>query len=628
MKKTVVIVMGVSGCGKTTIGKKLSKKLELPFYDADDFHPKSNFDKMKKGIPLNNEDRFPWLNIIADSIKKWQDDEGAIVACSALKESYREILSSKNKDIVWIYLDGSQSLIQDRMERRQNHFMKAEMLTSQFTDLEVPNYGIHVAISQSPEEIINELMLKLKFMDKSFFGVIGLGVMGKSLSLNIAEKGYSLSVYNRNTAGEENVVEDFLKVKEVGMKIKGYTALEEFVYSLERPRKILIMIKAGNAIDAVIEALIPLLSEGDIIIDGGNSHFTDTKRRAVYLENKGLSFVGVGVSGGEEGARKGPSIMPGGNKTSYNVIAPVLESIAAVDKGGTKCCTYIGPEGAGHFVKMIHNGIEYAEMQLLAEIYNLLSPTKTNEEIKEIFLEWNSGELASYLLEITADIMTKKEDGEYVIDLILDKAGNKGTGSWSTKAAFDLGTVNTMMSSAVFARYVSAFKEKRKSLAKRISKADDVRDSLSVADIKNAYKFARIINHQQGFEVIRLASETYNWNISLSDLSRIWTNGCIIRSALMTDCITHFKTNNDLFELPEIVDYLNANEDAVKSVLIYGLKHRIPLPLFAEANTYWISITTERLSANIIQAQRDYFGAHTYQRIDASDDQYFHTNWY
>ncbi len=465
-------------------------------------------------------------------------------------------------------------------------------------------------------------------MNKSFIGVIGLGVMGRSLSLNIADKGYSLSVFNRTTPEEEYIVKDFLKTTNVGMEIKGFTKLSEFVNSLEHPRKILIMIKAGNAIDHVIEQLIPFLSEGDIIIDGGNSHYLDTKRRSDYLESIKLNFVGVGVSGGEEGARRGPSIMPGGNRSSYEIIAPVLESIAAKDKEGTKCCTYIGPGGAGHFVKMVHNGIEYAEMQLLAEIYTILSVFKSNEEIKELFLEWNAGDLSSYLLEITAEIMTKKEGDKYVLDLILDKAGHKGTGSWSSKTAYDLGTVNTMMSSAVFARYVSSFKEKRKYLSKIITTSVDNNCRISIDELREAYLFARIINHHQGFALLRQASDSYDWNLSLSEISRIWTNGCIIRSKLMISCISYFKNYDDLIEHPEIIENLKNKENAVKAVLIYGLSNRIPLDLFSAANAHWVSMTTERLSANMIQAQRDYFGAHTYQRVDAPENQFFHTNWY
>jgi len=465
-------------------------------------------------------------------------------------------------------------------------------------------------------------------MHKSFIGVVGLGVMGKSLSLNIAEKGYSLSVFNRASHGEESFVNDFLNLAEEGMVISGFTDLSEFVKSLKRPRKILLMINAGSAIDHVIELLIPILSRDDIIIDGGNSHFLDTKRRATYLDKKGFNFVGVGISGGEEGARKGPSIMPGGNKFSYEIIAPILESIAAEDQKGTKCCTYIGLDGAGHFVKMVHNGIEYVEMQLLAEIYSLLSISKSKEEIKEIFLEWNKGDLSSYLLEITAEIMTKKEKDVYILDLIVDKAGNKGTGSWSTKEALEIGSVNTMMSSAVFARYVSYFKKDRIKLSKKVKNLVDDNSNISIDELKKAYINAKIINHRQGFGLIRLASNSYSWNLSLSELSRIWTNGCIIRSELMVKCITYFQSCKDLFEQPEIIETLKNNEKAMKNILIYGISNRVPIGSFLASNTHWVSMTTERLSANLIQAQRDYFGAHTYQRIDAEENQNFHTKWH
>lgn len=465
-------------------------------------------------------------------------------------------------------------------------------------------------------------------MGKSLVGVVGLGVMGRSLSLNIAEKGHSLSVYNRAIENEESYVQDFLNLVEKDMEVEGFTNLNKFVLSLEHPRKILLMINAGNAIDQVIEQLIPILSEGDIIIDGGNSHYQDTKRRVAYLESRKFNFIGVGISGGEEGARKGPSIMPGGDRSCYKIVGPILESIAARDENGSECCAYIGPEGAGHFVKMVHNGIEYVEMQLLAEMYALLSISKSNKEISELFLEWNAGSLSSYLLEITADILTKKEGDQYVLDLIVDKAGNKGTGSWSSKAALELGSVNSMMSSAVFARYVSFFKEKRRDLSKKVSTVV-VRDlKISNDELKQAYIYARIINHRQGFELIRQASESYRWKISLSELSRIWTNGCIIRSELMNSCVSYFQDCDDLFEHSKIIEVLNNHEKSAANVIMCGLSNRVAMGAFSEAHTHWISMTTERLPANLIQAQRDYFGAHTYQRIDSPENEYFHHNWY
>ncbi len=464
-------------------------------------------------------------------------------------------------------------------------------------------------------------------MSQSFFGVIGLGVMGSSLSLNIAEKGYTLSVYNRIAPGEEHNVTDFLTKVDDAMQIQGFTELKAFVNSLERPRKILIMIKAGHAIDAIIEALIPILSEGDILIDGGNSHYLDTNKRAEYLKSKQLHFIGCGVSGGEEGARKGPSIMPGGDKESYRIIAPVLETIAAKDNKGNSCCTYIGTEGAGHFVKMVHNGIEYAEMQLLAEIYALLSITKNNEEIATILSDWNTTDLSSYLLEITINILKTKEAGKYILNTILDKAGNKGTGSWSTKAAFDLGTVNTMMSSAVFARYISSFKDKREQLSSLIKKGVKTVDSPDVNSLKKAYRFARVINHYQGFELIRLASNTFNWYLNISEIARIWTNGCIIRSEFMEQSVEVFKNYESYLDESNLLKQLISTEKDITKSITYSLSHRIPFDTFWSAYNHWIAITTENLPANLIQAQRDYFGAHTYQRIDASENQFFHTNW-
>ncbi len=465
-------------------------------------------------------------------------------------------------------------------------------------------------------------------MNKSYIGVIGLGVMGSSLSLNIAEKGFALSVYNRTEQGEAHVLPDFLKRTDDGMNVKGFTELQSFVASLELPRKILIMIKAGDAIDGVIEAILPFLSEGDILIDGGNSHYLDTNRRVAYLKSKKLNFVGCGVSGGEEGARKGPSIMPGGTKENYTKIAPVLEAIAAKDNHRKTCCTYIGEEGAGHFVKMVHNGIEYAEMQLLAEVYALLSVTKTNDEIAQIFSEWNKTDISSYLLEITIDILWKKENGKYVLDTILDKAGNKGTGSWSTKAAFDLGTVNTMMSSAVFARYISSFKDKRKQLSKNLKKAPKNEITVDVSVLENAYRFARIVNHHQGFELMKLASKEFNWDLNLSEIARIWTNGCIIRSQFIESSITVFKEYESYLDDDNIFELLMTSEEAIKKSISYSLSNRITFDTFWSAYNYWIGITTEGLPANLIQAQRDYFGAHTYQKVNAPEDQFFHTKWY
>lgn len=463
-------------------------------------------------------------------------------------------------------------------------------------------------------------------MSKVTFGVIGLGVMGKSISQNIANNGFTLAVYNRAEGEESEVVADFLKNDKTG-KITGHTSLNSFVNALKAPRKILLMIKAGDAIDQVVEQLVPLLDPGDIIMDGGNSHFQDTKVRELSLQHHNIHFIGAGISGGEEGALNGPSIMPGGDKKAYQQVAPILEKIAAKDHSHKPCCAYIGPEGAGHFVKMVHNGIEYTEMQLLAEVYALLSQTMSCAEVATTLSNWNAGGLNSYLLEITIDILGKKENDQYLLDLILDQAGNKGTGSWSSKAAFNLGSANTMMSSAVFARYISSFKVQRVKLSRMTEKQQEPDVTIDTNQLKKAYHFARLINHHQGFELIRQASETYHWRLDLSEIARIWTNGCIIKSTLMERLVDFLKSGTNLLFIKKINDDLQANEIDITEILKYGLDHRVALPALSAARDYWVAMTTEKLPANLIQAQRDFFGAHTYQRVDASADQFFHTNW-
>ncbi len=621
----VIIIMGVSGCGKSTIASDLSEKTNIPYYDADAFHPPQNIAKMSKGNPLNDNDREPWLHILRDKLSLWSEDKGAILACSALKESYRKILS-ENVEVQWIYLHGTYDLIYGRLQARKNHFVNGDLLQSQFDTLEEPKEALRVSIANSPEKIIEIIQSNIN-MNLSFFGVIGLGVMGKSISLNIAEKEFSLSVYNRATAGEEKVVKDFLEANQNFGNIKGYTDLKEFVKSLARPRKILIMIKAGKVTDLVINDLTPFLEEGDIIIDGGNSHYKDTQRRTVELSKNKIHFVGSGVSGGEEGARRGPSIMPGGTQEAYQAIAPVLDAISAKDANGKPCSTHIGPDGAGHFIKMVHNGIEYAEMQLLAECFSLLSPSNSHEEISTIFSEWNKGELSSYLLEITANILKYKEGDQYTLDLILDRAGNKGTGSWSSKAAFDYGSTNTMMSASVFARYISSYKSQRVQLAKNVNR-NKMSKPIDIGKLKAAYQFARIINHHQGFELMRSCSTVYNWKLDFSEISRIWTNGCIIRSTFMQSCVSHFMQGDSLLDNKVIINSLVDTETNLDDILQTAITNKVPTPCLSNARNYWISMTTAVLPANVIQAQRDYFGAHTYQRIDKPEEEFFHTKWY
>ena len=458
-------------------------------------------------------------------------------------------------------------------------------------------------------------------------GLIGLGVMGSNLSLNILDKGFALSVFNRVDVGEENMVQDFLKTHKNYPHLKGFTSFKEFVVSLEKPRQIVLMIKAGEAVDMVIDQLIPYLEEGDIIIDGGNSHFKDTARRVSFLEDhKNLHFIGCGISGGAKGARFGPSMMPGGDKSAYEKIAPILNKISAKDKNGLPCRAYIGKNGAGHFVKMIHNGIEYAEMQLLAEVYALLSIHNTKQEIINILSDWNKSELSSYLLDITIKILSTKEGDEYLLDKILDEAANKGTGFWSVQSAMELGETSSMMASALFARFISSKRELRNNLGNKINQKDSD-GSLQLDSLKQAYQFARIINHHQGFEVLKQADREYGFDLNLSEIARIWTNGCIIRSSLMEDLTKSFKTGDSILENSIYFNFLKQNEEHTSNSIKSAIDHRTSFDCFYSAYNYWIAMTTKRLPANLIQAQRDFFGGHTFKRTDRPYGDDFNFNW-
>ncbi|KAA3621665.1 MAG: NADP-dependent phosphogluconate dehydrogenase [Flavobacterium sp.] len=617
--KPVFVIMGVSGCGKTTVGKLLAEKLQLPFYDADDFHPRANIEKMSKGKPLTDADRKPWLEILSREIRHWAEGKGAVLACSALKESYRKSLAT-HIEIRWIVLHGAFDIILDRMQKRPEHFMGAEMLRSQFDDLELPTYGLHLDIEKRPIALVSEILKDSLTSKRSTLGIVGLGVMGRSLAHNVLSRGISVSVYNRAEGNEANVVSNFLAKADTPLA-HGFTEYEAFVRSLKTPRKILLMIPAGPVVDTVLLGIQPYLTSGDILIDGGNSHFEDTRRRVEYFKQIEIDFIGCGVSGGEEGALKGPSLMAGGTNEAYSKIRPVLEAIAARDKNGKPCAALAGTDGAGHFVKMVHNGIEYAEMQLLAEIYALLRPTMNYASIANLLSEWNQVELSSYLLEITIDILRYKEGDGYLLDSILDKASNKGTGGWSSKAAIDLGIPATMMSTSLFARYISSMKPIREELGRE--NTENVEIDLNQLD--QAYQFARIVNHLQGFELIRQAAETYNWNTDLAEIARIWTNGCIIKSELMGSFQQYLTAKVSLFTKPEISSELKQKEASIKNVLTAGLEAAIALPCFSAALQFWYGMTTKDLPANLIQAQRDYFGGHTYMRTDKEGNH--STNW-
>ena len=619
--------MGVSGCGKSTIGKLLAQELNIPFFDGDDFHPEANIKKMSSGKPLNDNDRQSWLETLNKLAVSELKINSCIIVCSALKESYRAILNKNiQSNSKWVFLDGSFKQILDRINKRENHFMCSNLLKSQFDILEKPKNALKIDISLTPENIVKTI--KNELMSISEFGLFGLGVMGKSLCRNLAKNGFKISMFNRHVNRlEVDVAKNFKNEFEELANTLSFDNIEAFVNSIEKPRKIMLMVNAGKTTDKVIESLLPFLSKDDILIDGGNSNYNKTKERFDYLKTKEIHLIGAGVSGGEEGALKGPSIMPGGNEKAYKSVQPFLEKISAKDQNNAPCCTYIGTEGSGHFVKMVHNGIEYVEMELLAEVIVILKNLGNNpDEIATILESWKAT-TNSYLLEITIAILRKKEGNDWLIHKIMDKAGNKGTGNWTTIATAQLGVPSSMITSALFARYTSFYKEERIEANRNFKSNIPSKPNVTNDDILKAYQFARIINHHQGFKLILEGSKSYTWNLDLSELSRIWTNGCIIKSDLMTDFVTVFKTTNSLLTDASIIKKIKELKPIAKKVVSECILNDLPISTLSESLNFLNSFAVANSSANIIQAQRDYFGAHTYQRIDDNSGKSYHTNW-
>ena len=466
-------------------------------------------------------------------------------------------------------------------------------------------------------------------MSKQQIGVVGLAVMGKNLALNIESRGYSVAVYNRSSEKTDELLREHK-----GKNIVGTYSIEEFIHSLETPRKILLMVKAGKPTDATIEQLKPYLSKGDILIDGGNTFFADTQRRNKELEAAGIRFIGTGVSGGEEGALKGPAIMPGGQKDAYELVEPILTAISA-KVNGDPCCTYIGPNGAGHYVKMVHNGIEYGDMQLICEAYFLMKQLLglSAKELHEIFAEWNKGELDSYLIEITADIFTKMDDetGKPLVDVILDTAGQKGTGKWTSQSALDLGVPLPLITESVFARFLSAMKTERVEASKILGgpKPQFNGDKQELVEsIRRALYMSKICSYAQGFAQMRAASEEYDWNLQYGEIAMIFRGGCIIRAAFLQKIKDAYDKNPNLKNLlldPYFKEIVENYQDSLRKVVGMATSNGIPVPAFCSALSYYDSYRSETLPANLLQAQRDYFGAHTYQRIDKEG--IFHTEW-
>lgn len=462
-------------------------------------------------------------------------------------------------------------------------------------------------------------------------GLIGLAVMGENLVLNMESKGFTVAVFNRTV----EKVDKFVNGRGKGKNFIGAHSIEELCKSLKRPRKVMMLVKAGQAVDDFIEQIIPYLEPGDVIIDGGNTHFPDTIRRTKYVESKGLLYIGTGVSGGEEGALNGPSIMPGGSKAAWELVKPIFQSIAA-KADGEPCCDWVGENGAGHFVKMVHNGIEYGDMQLICEVYQIMKDLlgMSAQEMHEVFKEWNESELNSYLIEITRDILAyRNEDGEVVVDKILDTAGQKGTGKWTGVTALDMGIPLTLIAESVFARCLSAQKDERVIASQELSgpKSSFTGDKTAfINDLKNALYASKIVSYAQGYLLMREAAKEYNWNLNYGGIALMWRGGCIIRSVFLGEIKKAFDKNPELTNLlldPFFKEKVTAAQESWRKVVTTAIANGIPVPSMTAGLTYFDGYRTERLPANLLQAQRDYFGAHTYERIDRPRGEYFHTNW-
>jgi len=470
-------------------------------------------------------------------------------------------------------------------------------------------------------------------MKQADIGLIGLAVMGENLVLNMASRGHTVAVFNRTVSK----VDDFINGKAKGKKIIGTHSIKELVDTLKKPRRVMLMVKAGKPVDDFIDQLLPVLEPGDIIIDGGNSHFPDTIRRTKTLEEKGFLFIGTGVSGGEEGALKGPSIMPGGSPKAWPHVKDIFQSICAKVEGGAPCCEWVGNDGAGHFVKMVHNGIEYGDMQLICEAYSIMQAGLKMDagDMHKVFKKWNQGELDSYLIEITTDILGKKDKitGKPLVDVILDTAGQKGTGKWTSQAALDLGIPAPTIAEAVFARCISAIKEERVAASKVLGgPASKFKGNKAafIEKIRQALYAAKICSYAQGYAMMRAAAREYKWDLKFGDIALMWRGGCIIRARFLGKIKEAFDRNPQLANLmldPYFRKILEKNHESLRKVVAESCRLGIPMQAFSSALAYYDSYRSERLPANLLQAQRDYFGAHTYERTDRKRGEFFHTEW-
>jgi 6-phosphogluconate dehydrogenase len=498
------------------------------------------------------------------------------------------------------------------------------------TTFRMKQSGKSHAFGDAPDGVALEIVMAEGTCD---IGLIGLAVMGQNLVLNMNDHGYKVAVFNRTTSK----VDEFLADEAKGTKVVGTHSVKELCAALKLPRRVMMMVKAGEVVDQTIEQVLPYLEKGDILIDGGNSLFTDTNRRTKELAEKGILFIGTGVSGGEEGARFGPSIMPGGNPAAWPHVKEIFQSIAAKVEGGVPCCDWVGEDGAGHYVKMVHNGIEYGDIQLICEAYQLMKDGLglTADELHEVFAEWNKGELDSYLIEITAEIFAKKdEDGTPMVDKILDTAGQKGTGKWTAISALDLGMPVTLIGESVFARCLSALKEERVAASKVLQgpkKTLTVADKKEfIEDVRRALYCSKMISYAQGYMLLRAVEKEMKWNLNMGGIALMWRGGCIIRSVFLGNIKAAFDKNPKLQNL--LMDdffssALNKYQASWRKAIIHAIEIGVPMPAFSTALAFYDGYRCERLPANLLQAQRDLFGAHTYERVDKPRGEFFHTNW-
>ncbi len=625
----IFIVTGVSGSGKTTLGKALARRLGIAFYDGDDFHALEAIERMRSGLPLEDSHRWPWLERMNVLLRKAESRRSLVLACSALREVYRSRLAEGLGPgaLCWVHLQGPTPLLRVRMQDRVGHFMPASLLDSQLAIYETPQVGLILSATELPEVLVERIIQSVR-PPGAEIGIMGMGVMGQSLARNIAGKGFQTALYNRHLSGSEEEVAVLARDAFPELhSAYAFDDLEDFVRAIAPPRKILLMVEAGSVVDSLLTLLIPLLEPGDTLVDGGNSHFRDTAARQQLLAQRGISFVGAGISGGAEGALLGPAIMAGGCRKGFGVMEEIFRAMAARNRSGESCCAYLGDGGAGHFVKMVHNGIEYAEMQLLAEIYEYLRVDRamSAHTIADLFRQWGLAGEHSFLLEITAEILRCKcPDGSLLLDVIAPRAATKGSGGWAVATACELGISVPTIAAALFARFQSSgglfFKDYPPGKVQGEGFA-------APESLRYLYRFIRLTNYVQGFHLIRAGAETFGWQIVFDDVLKIWSAGCILRSELLED----FRNTLQGEEIPGLTwleDYFASGAAFLQQTEQEMAAGTCSIPLIRAGMAYARALSRPgNEGIPLIQAQRDYFGAHGYERRDAPAGQRFHTVW-